>query len=199
MLHTPNIGLTGLCAEALGIPLFLGSTEGEKETELEDIRQTIKSAKEMYQFDVLGTGGIASNYQKKRIDRILMDCNVHPLTPLWGINQESYMLELLRIGYNFIITSVSAEGLDESWLNRKIDIPSVLELIRLSKHHGFNVALEGGEGETLVLDCPLYREFRIDIIEATKVWEGDSGFLHIAKASLVKKDLKDSELKSIQA
>jgi diphthamide synthase (EF-2-diphthine--ammonia ligase) len=45
------------------------------------------------------------------------------------------------------------------------------------------VGLEGGEGETFVLDCPLFKG-RVEILESAPHWRGDTGYLQIAKARL---------------
>ncbi|HKT21009.1 MAG TPA: hypothetical protein VJR06_00085, partial [Nitrososphaerales archaeon] len=50
----------------------------------------------------------------------------------------------------------------------------------------FHVGLEGGEGETFVLDAPFFSR-RIDVRSSTKHWSGDSGYLEITDAALVAK------------
>ena len=85
-----------------------------------------------------------------------------------------------------MVVSVSALGLDESWLGRILDESAVDELVALGEKFKFNVGLEGGEGETFVLDCPLF-EKRVEVQESTKHWRGDSGSLQISKARLVPK------------
>lgn len=184
MLHTANINLVELSSEALAIPLFCVRTKGIKEDELSDIKKAVEGAKEKYGFEVLGCGGLASNYQKTRIEKIARDCNVSTACPLWGIDQQNYLKELVDSDYHFILTSVSAGGLDDSWLGKVIDKDSVVELIELSKKFNFNAALEGGEGETLVLDCPLFLKKRLKLLEYTKIWDGYQGRLEIKKAEL---------------
>ena len=45
MFHTPAIDLTALQAESMGIPLIVQPTAGEKEAELEDMKQAIERAR----------------------------------------------------------------------------------------------------------------------------------------------------------
>ena len=189
MLHTANIQMTELGARALEIPLVTGRTAGRKEEELVDVQSTIFRAKNEFHFDVLGCGGIASVYQKTRIEKLAKDCGLTAMAPLWGIDQEAYMRKLALLKYSFILTSVSAEGLDERWLGRIMDEKAVEELISLSRKFGFNVALEGGEGETLVLDCPLYSNRCIKIVESNKKWERGAGILEIFRAELIPKSV----------
>jgi len=184
MLHTASINLVELSAKALRIPLVIGRTTGKKEEELQDIKRAVLNAKEEYSFDTLGCGGLASNYQKSRIEKIAKECKVTSACPLWGIDQREYMKKLVESGYRFVLTSVSAAGLDESLLGKEIDAKSVDNLIELSRKYRFNAALEGGEGETLVLDCPLFVTERLKLVEYRKKWNGYWGLLDITKAEL---------------
>lgn len=188
MLHTSAIEITKLSSKALGLPLVIGHTEGEKETELGDIASAIEGARNEFSFDTIASGGIASKYQRSRIDEIAKQLGLKAEAPLWGINQISYLQKLVSSHYKFILTSVSAEGLDKSWLGREIDQRSVQEIIRLSKKYGFNPAFEGGEAETLVLDCPLFERETLRILQSEVDWRGNYGRLLIRKAELVQKE-----------
>lgn len=77
-----------------------------------------------------------------------------------------------------MITSVSAEGLDATWLGRVLDNDALDELEALSKVHRFNVDGEGGEYETLVVRAPMFSE-GLDVTW-TPVWEGRRGHLEMA-------------------
>lgn len=187
MLHTSNISLSKLSSQALQIPLVLGKTQGRKEGEVEDIRQTVAIAQDKYVFDTLSCGGIASAYQETRVQKIADKLGLDVVCPLWGIDQEKYLYDLISAGYDFILTSVSAAGLDESWLGKRIDENAIGCLVRLSKKFGFNPALEGGEGESLVLDCPIFQHERLKILESTVRWNGYVGNLVVLRACLEKK------------
>ncbi len=100
----------------------------------EDIASAIKGAGNEFSFDTVASGGIASSYQRSRIDEIAKQLGLRAEAPLWGVDQISYLQNLVSNHYRFILTSVSAEGLDRSWLGREIDQRSVLEIIRLSKN-----------------------------------------------------------------
>ena len=67
---------------------------------------------------------------------------------------------------------------------------SLIELEELKKFHKknkLNIAGEGGEFESLVIDCPLF-EKKIQIEESKKVMDSIcSGYLEITKAKLVNK------------
>ena len=172
MFHHPNIELTEIQAELMGIPLLVEKTSGEKEKELKDLERLILRVKD--EVDGILTGVIASNYQRERIDRICKKFSLECISPLWHINPEKYWHELMRSGFRIMITSVSAEGLDKGWLGRIIDEKTVDELKELNRRFKIHLSFEGGEAETLVLDCPMFGK-GIKIVEAKREWDGQRG------------------------
>ena len=52
----------------------------------------------------------------------------------------------MKNNFRFIIVSVSADGLDDSWLGKEIDKRNLEKLEKFSKKFGFNLNFEGGEG-----------------------------------------------------
>ena len=172
MFHHPNIELTEIQAELMGIPLLVEKTSGEKEKELKDLERLILRVKD--EVDGILTGVIASNYQRERIDRICKKFSLECISPLWHINPEKYWHELMRSGFRIMITSVSAEGLDKGWLGRIIDEKAIDELKELNRRFKIHLSFEGGEAETLVLDCPMFRK-GIKIVEAKREWDGQRG------------------------
>jgi diphthamide synthase (EF-2-diphthine--ammonia ligase) len=59
----------------------------------------------------------------------------------------------------------------------------VERLDKLATKHGFNLSFEGGEAETLVLDCPLFSS-PVKIINSKKSWDGYRGRFEITEAIL---------------
>ena len=185
MFHVPNIHITKLSSEAMGIPLIMAKTHGVKEKELDDLKKVLNKLKNRG-VEAIFAGALASEYQKSRIDQLCSDLGLMSNAPLWHIDPKEYMEEIIDSGFEVIIISVSAEGLDESWLGRRIDHQLLEEIIILNSKYGMHMAFEGGEAETLVLDCPIFKK-RIKIIEASNVWDRDSGYLLITKAELENK------------
>ena len=182
MFHFPNIKLIDLFAECIRLPMIKAETSGEKERELEDLRRVLKGL----DIDGVVSGAIASTYQKSRIDRICEELGLASITPLWGREPAELLREMSRAGFETIITSVAAEGFDESWLGRKLDGGCIEDLMRLRERYGVNLSGEGGEYESLVLDAPFFRK-RIELIDFERVWRGTSGYLLVKGAKLVEK------------
>ncbi len=181
MFHYPNVRHTELQAEALGIRQVFCETEGEKEKELADLEKVLVENK----VRVLVTGATYSRYQGDRINNIAKKLGIEHIAPLWHIDPIEE-LSTLEKDYNAIITSVSAEGLDESFLGRRIDNEIIKRLQEINRKHGINMLFEGGEAESFVLDAPLFRK-RIKVIKARTEWNGVSGAYFIEEARLEEK------------
>lgn len=186
MFHFPNIRWTSLQAEAIGVPQLTATTEGVKEEELADLRRALGDAKARFRLEGIYTGALASVYQKSRVERVCKDLQLECVSPLWGSDPESHLRRLVADGFIVMVVSVSALGLDQRWLGRTLDEGSIDELVALGKKFRFHVGLEGGEGETLVLDCPLFQS-RVEVMESSPHWRGDSGYLEISRARLLRK------------
>ncbi len=109
------------------------------------------------------------------------------IAPIWNSQADAYLNELFSQKFHIIFVSVSAMGLERCWLGRPFDRSSLDTLAYLSKKFDFNLLLEGGEAETLVLDCPLFKAKRINIDKARIHWDGQRGIFEILEASLVPK------------
>jgi len=186
MFHFPNTRWTALQAQAAGVPQLFTATEGVKEAELEDLSTALKAAKNEYGIERLYTGALASVYQKSRVDRICSELGIEGCSPLWGIDPQEHLMNLIKHKFEVIVTGVAAYGLDQSWLGRMLDKSMIDDLVRLHEKYHLHIGLEGGEGETFVLDCPMF-EKRVEILSAERHWNGQSGYLDIISARLVDK------------
>lgn len=181
MFHKVNIALTQLQAEAIGIKQIFVSTKGEKELELADLERALRESG----ISVLVTGAIASEYQKSRVESICNRLGIKHIAPLWHMDPKSE-LEEIASSFNAIITQVSAEGLDSTFLGERITEGLIARLEKLNKAYGINMSFEGGEAESFVLDAPLFKK-RIEVKKAHKVWDGKTGQYIIDEAFLAPK------------
>ena len=124
-----------------------------------------------------------SKFQKDKFEKIADNMGLELISPIWHKGQVDYLKELIEEKFDFIITSVSADGLDESWLGKIIDLNDLNKLESLSTKHGFNINFEGGEAETFVINCPLFKN-PISIKKSKKVWDGYRGRFEILEAEL---------------
>lgn len=186
MYHIPNAELTKFQAEAMNFPLIFVHSTGIKEKELIELKQILQDLKKQKLIDGVVTGALASVYQASRIQKICDSLKLKCFNPLWQKNQEQHLKDLLKQKFDTMIVGVAAAGLDEKWLGRMLDKKAIAELIELEKKFKINVAAEGGEFETFVLDCPLFKK-KLKIIKAEKKWNGNIGEYLIKEIKLVKK------------
>lgn len=184
MFHTPNIEMTRMQAEAMGLPLIETETLGKKEEELKDLRQALVEAKKQYKIEGVVTGALYSTYQRNRIEKICDELGLKIFSPLWHVNQETEMREMINEGFVFIITKIAADGLSKSWLGRQVTQKDVDDLVALNKKNGINIAFEGGEAETLMLDGPIFKK-KLEIRKAENRMENSyTGVYEIKEISL---------------
>ncbi len=186
MFHYPNIRWTAVQAQSMHLPQVMLETQGVKEEELVDLRRAVEVGIRKYSLEGVYTGALSSVYQKSRVERICDELDVKALSPLWQVDPISHLTNILTSRFEVIMTGVAALGLDESWLGRALDTEAIRDLARLHEKYGVNPGLEGGEGETFVLDCPLFDQ-RVEVLSSEKHWEGDAGYLEILDARLVAK------------
>jgi ABC transporter with metal-binding/Fe-S-binding domain ATP-binding protein len=187
LYHYPNNWVTSYLGEAMGIPSFgFGSRSGTKDYESKSLEQAIIAVKSLRDIDGVVHGGISSTFQNEIVRRICVKHNLCMIAPLWNIQQYEYMDLLLENKFDIKIVSVSAMGLDERLLGVSLDRDVLYRLKQLSEKYSFNVSFDGGEAETLVVDCPIFYK-RLQINQAKIHWDGQRGMLEIMEVALVEK------------
>jgi ABC transporter with metal-binding/Fe-S-binding domain ATP-binding protein len=186
MFHYPTVKWTHLQGEALGLPTrFFSASEG-KRPELASLKQSLSTLKERDHINGLVTGAIESGYQKRKIDMICEEVGVASLSPLWRKDPALLLRETLHLGFETYIVGVSASGLDQTWLGRRLDKQAMEELQDLHSKWRIHIGGEGGEYETFVADADMFRK-RIRLVRTSKCWNGSSGYLIIHEAELTSK------------
>jgi ABC transporter with metal-binding/Fe-S-binding domain ATP-binding protein len=184
LLHHPNIEWTKLQSESMGIPqLTITSNSDETDDELTLIENLLQNAKDQFHIEGLVHGGIKSKFQKDKFENICLKLNLKVIAPLWNTDPVQYMNELIDSDFDFIMTTVSSDGLDDYWLGKIILKSDILSLKKLSEKFGFNLNFEGGEAETFVIHCPLFKN-SIKINQSQKEWDGYRGRFEIVDAEL---------------
>src|SRR4030042_3502744 len=158
MFHTPNIDVTTLQAEALGLPLVQKVTEGKPEEEVKDLEEAIAQAVKAYKIEGVVSGAVESVYQSERIQRVCSRLGVWCFNPLWKRNQKALLEEIVAKGFKVIISGVFAYPLDSIWLGKEVNTELIGKLLRLEKEFGLRASGEGGEIETTVLDAPVFKK-----------------------------------------
>lgn len=104
-----------------------------------------------------------SSYQKNRVENICKRLDLISLAYLWQRNQQELLGSMIDGGIEAILIKVACMGLEpEKHLGKTIREMRP-HLIELERKFGANVCGEGGEYESLTLDCPLFKKKRIAI------------------------------------
>ncbi|KAJ3691497.1 hypothetical protein LUZ61_020661 [Rhynchospora tenuis] len=162
-------------AECMGLPLFRrrihGSTREHSVNyrmtpgdEVEDMYALLHEVKrQIPSVNAVSSGAIASDYQRMRVESVCSRLGLVSLAFLWKQDQITLLEEMIRRGIVAVTVKVAAIGLNPSeHLGRELkDLK--LHLLKLNEKYGIHVCGEGGEYETLTLDCPLFHNARIVI------------------------------------
>ncbi|MEM1577781.1 MAG: diphthine--ammonia ligase [Candidatus Pacearchaeota archaeon] len=181
MFHTPNIWLTKYQAKAIGLPIIIKKTKGEKEKELKDLEIAIKKAKKIYNIEGVISGAVKSKYQKERIDKICKKLKIKHYAPLWQKKEEEIIEEIKKLNFEVIVTGIFAWPLTKEHVGKNF-----FEILDILKEKGINIIGEGGEIETLVLDALFFKK-KIKIIDAKIEGENNTWIYKIKKIKLLKK------------
>ncbi len=186
MFHVPDIEWTRLQADSIGIKHIFEEVSGEKEHEVEELKRILSHIKE--DIDGVVSGAIASSYQKNRIDTICSELSLKSIAPLWGVDQEKYVREVVDNGFVAIFSGIGAEGLDKEWLGKELDKEFIDKLVKIHEKYGINIAGEGGEYESFVIDSPIFKK-KIKITDSERIWDEKqrNGYFLIKSAFLVDK------------
>jgi len=155
LFHYPGIEATVYQAKAMNIDILYTNAVNNEEYTLYSL---LKEAKEKYNVKGVIAGTLLSDYQRMRLAFITEKLGLSLYTPLWRIDQRSYMKEIVKNGIKFIITSVSSYGLSHKYIGRIVTLELLNEILVIASKYGLNPAFEGGEAETLVIDAPLFKQ-----------------------------------------
>lgn len=178
MYHIPQIERTEYQAQAMEIPRDVYRIGDEMEE--------LKKILENYDVDAVVSGAIASNYQKTKIEEVCTDLGLLSYAPLWAKDQEMLLRDMLSAGLEIMIIGVYAYGLDEWYLGKIIDSEVLEKLKEVEKKYKINMAGEGGEYESFVIDAPFFKK-RVIVKNMRKKWNGIRGELEIGEMKLEEK------------
>ncbi|PFH52835.1 hypothetical protein AMATHDRAFT_139377 [Amanita thiersii Skay4041] len=186
-----------LVARALDVPLYRrvitgsaieqGSEYGSRTCistavngdETEDLYELLSSVKSEHP-DIQGVsvGAILSNYQRVRVEHVCRRLGLTPLCYLWQRNQGSLLSEMIEAGLEAVIIKVAGIGLTVNHLGRTLaEMEPTLR--KLNNLYGLHICGEGGEYETLTIDCPLFKH-KIILEEVENVIHSDNAFATVA-------------------
>lgn len=179
MFQIPGTHLVEHQANLAKVPWLQVDSKGVQEEEISDLETALSSL----EIDGIVSGALRSDYQKARLERMAERLGIHSWTPLWHQSSLEHMRGLVSNGFEVMLTSVSCDGLDDSWLGQILTEKSLAKLERKAEQFRFNVDGEGGEYETLVVGGP-HLPGRLEI-KGHVVWKGNRGTFECSKVAPV--------------
>jgi diphthine-ammonia ligase len=157
---------------------------------LKQAKEDIES-KNDFKVEGVSSGAIRSSYQKKRVENICDRLEMTSLAYLWERDQKELLSNMIDSGLSAILIKVACIGLEPNKHLGKSLSEMKDHLITLEEKYGANVCGEGGEFESLTLDCPLFKKKRIVIDEHEMIIHSDDAFAKVAYLVLKKFHLED--------
>jgi diphthine-ammonia ligase len=198
-----------LYAQAMELPLYRANITGKvlntsleyepsnAGDEVEDLYRILKQVKDELEsksectIEGVSSGAIFSTYQKNRVENICERLQMQSLAYLWHRNQAELLGDMISSGLQAILIKVACYGLDpEKHLGKTIEEIRP-HMMQLEQQFGANVCGEGGEYETLTLDCPLFKRKRIVIDEFKLVIHSNDAFAKVGYLIFKKFHLQD--------
>ncbi len=184
LFHTPNLSVVPLLAQAWGKRHVHAEVRGTgEEPELQALVEAFNGVRQRG-FDGVVVGAIHSSYQWSRVWHAAHIAGLEVFAPLWRAAQPEILREICAAGIDARITSVASEPLTEELLGQRIDAGMIERFRTLSgRVREFNIAGEGGEYESLVVDAPFLRA-RVEVDTSHVYRSGHQATLVIDTARL---------------
>jgi len=189
-------------AAATGLPLLrrrltgrststgMGYSAAVAGDEVEDLTALLVAAAARFRgLQGVISGAVGSDYQRLRVEHAAGRAGLVALAPLWHVPQLQLLADMAAAGLTAVLVKVAAEGLPPGqWLGRSL-ADATPRLTALAARLGLNPAGEGGEYETLALDCPAFGCGRLEVVggQATPVG-GGAGVMAGLRVRVVAKD-----------
>ncbi|KAN0045290.1 hypothetical protein ACTA71_005667 [Dictyostelium dimigraforme] len=189
-----------IAKECLELPLYqieINGTAISKETdsynadleinskdEVEDLYHLLKLVQKNHpNIKGVSCGAILSTYQRIRVENCCSRLNLTSYSYLWNRNQDELLREMIDCKIEAIIIKVASMGL----VAEKHLLKSITQLYpilySLNQKFGVHICGEGGEYESIVIDCPLYKK-RINIDQYKTIIHSDDAFSQVAYTSI---------------
>ncbi|KAI9190166.1 hypothetical protein H9P43_001599 [Blastocladiella emersonii ATCC 22665] len=125
--------------------------------EVEDLYVLLREVKEtMPEVQGVSVGAILSTYQRVRVENVCQRLGLTVFAYLWEGNQVQLLDSVVKAQMNSVLIKVAGMGLNGRHLGKSLaQLQS--HLLQMHAKFGLHPCGEGGEYETLTLDCPLFR------------------------------------------
>ncbi|KAJ3260183.1 ATP binding domain 4 [Boothiomyces macroporosus] len=203
MFQTIGVDLIQHYAECVGVQLYSHALRGKSLTttqdysftendEVEDLYQLLSLVKKEKGIEGVSCGAILSNYQRVRLESVCKRLGLVAVCYLWQRDQTLLLRDMME-DVDAILVKVACHGLNARHVGKSIKAIGH-ELMGMD---GINVCGEGGEYETMTLDCKLFKK-KIELIETNVVKDSDDYFAPVCYMNMIKAKVADKEREIIE-
>jgi diphthine-ammonia ligase len=186
--HEVNPGLLSAQAEAMEIPLLRRGFESYEE----EFKRVVRDLNGRGERDEGGERGeridsaIFGHIQTHNalVERICDSLGIELVMPIWKMNSEEIIKEVVASGFEVILVAVKADLLGKEWLGRRIDEEFIKDL--RATDGSIDPCGENGEFHTLVLDCPIFKK-RLKIVRSEATMREGLWFLDVKEFGIEEK------------
>ena len=173
LFHYATIEQTKDIANMLQIPNFYVKCKvSDPAKEAEIIKDIVEKNQRKMKVDAVVLGGTGlQETQLKSIQNALRPLKVEAFASHAGEEHDLVMEEMLKKGYEILITQIASDGLKD-WLGKRITKENFPQLKKDSIKYGFHIGFEGGYADTLVINCPMFSK-RLIIDDMSIIFEDD--------------------------
>ena len=181
--HEVNAALLAAQADCLGIPLIRTGFLSYEE-EFKGIVRRLDGAERAKGRRISSAVFGHIRTHSPLVDRICADLAIEGLMPIWNMDSQEIIGELLEAGFEAVVVGVRSDLLGDEWLGRRIDGSFVADLKALDP--AIDPCGEDGEFHTFVLDGPIFEE-RLVIEEGEAISRGRVRFLDVKEFAVEEK------------
>ncbi|KAM0681468.1 diphthine--ammonia ligase [Glugoides intestinalis] len=157
-----------LLGECFGVPIFSFTSNCKAvnksleysenaDDEVETIYEAISHVLKTIDIEAVSSGALCSTYQKNRIENVCSRFGLISLNPLWMRDQRELLDEMISYGIKAKIVKVASSLLSKECLNMSlVEIKEYLN--KKNSKYDMNYCGEGGEYESIVLDCKYFKK-----------------------------------------
>lgn len=198
MFQTVGHDIIDYYAQCLDVPLYRQAIMGHSKNqlleysqtnndEIEDLYQLIKTIVSKHpDIEGVSCGAILSHYQRTRVENICDRFGLTSMAFLWQRDQDHLLQEMSQSQLDARIIKVAAIGLLEKHLGKSIT-EMYPQLVKLNQMYDVHICGEGGEFETIVLDCNFFKYKKLIIVDQQTI-NSSSGVSYLKfKVELVDK------------
>jgi diphthine-ammonia ligase len=205
MFQTAGHNVIDYMADCFDVPLIRRHVMGfavnqeldyrneESGDEVEDMFLLLQEVKQKFP-DILGVscGAIISTYQRLRVESVCERLGFTVLSYLWQRDRVELLQEMVSNGVEAVLVKVAGAGLEPKLHLGKSLAELQPSLLKFHKRYGLDVCGEGGEYESIVLNCSVFKKrLQLSKTEIVVDSENDSvGYLRIDCCECVPKEVE---------